>query len=72
MIAESTAATDTEFGSYGLDQCIDLVEAAMKRGNGVKRPPGTDWLEGQRHGDLHARLGAADRASFGGAARPRR
>jgi len=46
MIAESTAATDTEFGSYGLDQCIDLVDAAMKRGNGVKRPAGADWLEG--------------------------
>src|ERR1017187_7359539 len=36
MIAESNAATDTEFGSYGLDQCIDLVQAAMTRGNGVK------------------------------------
>jgi len=47
MIAESTAATDTEFGSYGLDQCIDLVDAAMKRGNGVKRPAGAEWLEGQ-------------------------
>jgi len=46
MIAESNAATDTEFGSYGLDQCIDLVQAAMTRGNGVKRPPGADWLEG--------------------------
>jgi putative selenate reductase molybdopterin-binding subunit len=47
MIAESTQATDTEFGSYGLDQCIDVVDAAMKRGNGVKRPPGEDWLEGK-------------------------
>ena len=47
MIAESTNATDTEFGSYGLDQCIDLVDAAMKRGNDVERPPGADWLEGQ-------------------------
>jgi putative selenate reductase molybdopterin-binding subunit len=47
MIAESTETTDTEFGSYGLDQCLDLVEAAMKRGNGAKRPEGPDWLEGQ-------------------------
>jgi putative selenate reductase molybdopterin-binding subunit len=47
MIAESEATTDTEFGSYGLDQCLDLVQAAMKRGNGVKRPKGADWLEGQ-------------------------
>ncbi len=47
MIAESKEVTDTEFGSYGLDQCIDLVEVAMKKGNGVKRPAGGDWLEGQ-------------------------
>ncbi len=47
MIAESTESTDTEFGSYGLDQCLDMVEAALKRGNGVKRPEGPDWLEGQ-------------------------
>lgn len=46
MIAESTETTDTEFGSYGLDQCLDLVEAAMKRGNGKERPEGPDWLEG--------------------------
>ena len=46
MIAESEAASDTEFGSYGLDQCLDLVQAALTRGNGVKRPDG-DWLEGQ-------------------------
>ncbi len=47
MVAGSTESTDTEFGSYGLDQCLDMVEAALKRGNGVKRPEGTDWLEGQ-------------------------
>jgi putative selenate reductase molybdopterin-binding subunit len=47
MIADSTAPTDTEFGSYGLDQCLDLVESAMARGNGVERPEGRDWLEGQ-------------------------
>jgi putative selenate reductase molybdopterin-binding subunit len=47
MIAESDTATDTEFGSYGLDQCLDLVQAAMVRGNGIKRPEGPDWLEGQ-------------------------
>jgi putative selenate reductase molybdopterin-binding subunit len=46
MIAESEAATDTEFGSYGLDQCLDLVQAALTRGNGMKRPDGADWLEG--------------------------
>ena len=47
MISDNNRVTDTEFGSYGLDQCIDLVEGAMTRGNGVKRPDGDDWLEGQ-------------------------
>ena len=47
MIANSEAATDTEFGSYGLDQCLDLVQAAMTGGNGIRRPDGTDWLEGE-------------------------
>ncbi len=72
MIAESAAATDTEFGSYGLDQCLDLVQQAMVRGNGVKRPEGADWLEGKgiaisMHGAVpptehrsEARLGLGD------------
>jgi putative selenate reductase molybdopterin-binding subunit len=76
MIAESTEATDTEFGSYGLDQCIDLVEAAMKRGNGVKRPAGADWLEGKgmaisMHGSVpptehrsEARLGLGEDGNY--------
>jgi len=76
MIAESTDANDTEFGSYGLDQCIDLVDAAMKRGNGVKRPPGADWLEGQgmaisMHGSVpptehrsEARLGLGEDGNY--------
>ena len=46
MVAESMVASDTEFGSYGLDQCLDLVESALARGN-VRRPAGSDWLEGQ-------------------------
>ncbi|MGA9724850.1 MAG: molybdopterin cofactor-binding domain-containing protein [Candidatus Binatus sp.] len=76
MIAESTAATDTEFGSYGLDQCIELVDAAMKRGNDVKRPPGADWLEGKgmaisMHGSVpptehrsEARLGLGEDGNY--------
>ncbi len=76
MIAESTEATDTEFGSYGLDQCMDLVEAALKKGNGVKRPEGPDWLEGQgiaisMHGSVpptehrsEARLGLRDDGNY--------
>lgn len=36
---------DLVWGSYGLDQCLDLAEAALARGNGVEAPPG--WLVGE-------------------------
>lgn len=36
---------DLVWGSYGLDQCLDLAEAALRRGNGVSAPPG--WLVGE-------------------------
>ncbi|BBX31700.1 aldehyde oxidase and xanthine dehydrogenase [Mycolicibacterium mageritense DSM 44476 = CIP 104973] len=36
---------DLTFGSYGLDQCLDLAEAALRRGNGVAAPEG--WLVGE-------------------------
>jgi CO/xanthine dehydrogenase Mo-binding subunit/aerobic-type carbon monoxide dehydrogenase small subunit (CoxS/CutS family) len=38
--------SDASFGSYGVTECFDLVEAALKRGNGVKKPDGAEWLEG--------------------------
>ena len=37
---------DIEFGSYGLDQCLDLVEKALASGRGVSRPAGDEWVEG--------------------------
>jgi CO/xanthine dehydrogenase Mo-binding subunit len=37
---------DASFGSYGLDQCIDIVEKALASGRGIKKPEGADWLEG--------------------------
>jgi len=46
MIATSAEVNDTEFGSYGLDQCLDAVEIALKRGNDVPPPAGADWLTG--------------------------
>ena len=76
MIAGSEGPTDTEFGSYGLDQCVDLVQAAIKRGNGVTRPSGIDWLEGQgmaisMHGSVpptehrsEARLGLGEDGNY--------
>ncbi len=38
--------SDVEFGSYGIDQCLDLVEQALKSGRGLPKPEGEDWLEG--------------------------
>jgi CO/xanthine dehydrogenase Mo-binding subunit len=38
--------SDAMFGSYGLDQCLDLVEAALGSGRGSARPEGDDWVEG--------------------------
>jgi CO/xanthine dehydrogenase Mo-binding subunit len=39
-------ASDLSMGSYGLDQCMDAVEAALASGRGLKKPAGDDWLEG--------------------------
>ncbi|MCX4098841.1 molybdopterin-dependent oxidoreductase [Nocardia sp. alder85J] len=40
-------ADDIGFGSYGLDQCLDLAEAALRRGNGVRPPAGGRWRVGE-------------------------
>ena len=39
-------ASDVMFGSYGIDQCLDLVEASLKSGRGLPKPEGDEWLEG--------------------------
>lgn len=36
---------DLVWGSYGLDQCLDLAQGALRRGNGVAAPDG--WLVGE-------------------------
>jgi CO/xanthine dehydrogenase Mo-binding subunit/aerobic-type carbon monoxide dehydrogenase small subunit (CoxS/CutS family) len=38
--------TDIGFGSYGLDQCLDLVEKTLASGGGTPKPAGDDWAEG--------------------------
>jgi putative selenate reductase molybdopterin-binding subunit len=38
--------SDASFGSYGIDECLDIVERALAKGNGVSRPDGADWAEG--------------------------
>jgi CO/xanthine dehydrogenase Mo-binding subunit/aerobic-type carbon monoxide dehydrogenase small subunit (CoxS/CutS family) len=47
MLALGDEPNDGEIGSYGLDQCIDIVRGAMARGNGVAAPDGGDWLTGE-------------------------
>jgi CO/xanthine dehydrogenase Mo-binding subunit/aerobic-type carbon monoxide dehydrogenase small subunit (CoxS/CutS family) len=41
------APHDVVIGSYGFDQCLDLVEEALASGRGEKKPDGDDWLEGK-------------------------
>lgn len=36
---------DLIWGSYGLDQCLDLAQDALRRGNGVEAPAG--WVVGE-------------------------
>ena len=38
---------DLTFGSYGLDQCLDLAQSALRRGNGVEPPSGEQWRVGE-------------------------
>ena len=38
--------SDASFGSYGLDQCMDIVESAMAKGGGAPKPEGDEWAEG--------------------------
>jgi putative selenate reductase molybdopterin-binding subunit len=38
--------TDLTMGSYGLDQCLDAVERALRTGKGRPKPDGDDWLVG--------------------------
>ena len=41
------ADDDLTFGSYGLDQCLDLAERALATGNGVAPPDGPQWRVGE-------------------------
>ena len=38
---------DGVIGSYGLDQCLDFVEAALASGRGARKPDSPAWLEGR-------------------------
>ncbi|MBY4229655.1 molybdopterin-dependent oxidoreductase [Rhodococcus fascians] len=45
IVAAHLEGDDLQFGSYGLDQCIDLAENAIRQGNGEPAPPG--WKIGE-------------------------
>jgi putative selenate reductase molybdopterin-binding subunit len=38
--------SDVGFGSYGLDQCMNLVEQRLAAGGGIPKPIGSVWQEG--------------------------
>ncbi len=46
MISVSADKHDVEYGSYGLDQCLDAVEAALAAPGGLPAPTGAQWVTG--------------------------
>ncbi|RYV50089.1 molybdopterin-dependent oxidoreductase [Pengzhenrongella frigida] len=46
LVVTEVEGADLIIGSYGLDQCLDLAEAALTRGNGVEAPAGPQWRVG--------------------------
>ena len=47
FVVNGAPDTDLLFGSYGLDQCLDLVEQSLARGDGDPTPPGDRWAVGE-------------------------
>ncbi len=47
LVSVSTEAHDVQFGSYGLDQCLDAVEQALDGPDDRARPEGEAWSVGQ-------------------------
>jgi hypothetical protein len=47
MIATGTEEPDVQYGSYGLDQCLDLVKSALDHDGGIEAPQSEDWLVGR-------------------------
>ncbi|MHB1171451.1 MAG: molybdopterin-dependent oxidoreductase [Lacisediminihabitans sp.] len=46
VVTDPHEQSDLLYGSYGLDQCLDLVESALTRGNDVEAPTGATWSVG--------------------------
>ena len=47
FVVNGAPDTDLVFGSYGLDQCLDLVEAALAARRRRPRRPATGWAVGE-------------------------
>src|SRR5216683_695803 len=47
LISISDEPDDVEIGSYGLDECLDLVQAALDSGRGRPVPDGDGWRTGR-------------------------
>ncbi len=46
LVVHPEPEADLIYGSYGLDQCLDLAESALRTGNGVAPPIGEHWRVG--------------------------
>ena len=46
VVTDPHEESDLVVGSYGLDQCLDLVEGALERGNATVAPTGATWAFG--------------------------
>jgi len=46
FVDSHVARDDLSFGSYGLDQCLDLVEGSLRTGAGAPSPVGPQWRVG--------------------------
>ncbi|MEE3848812.1 molybdopterin cofactor-binding domain-containing protein [Gordonia sp. LSe1-13] len=47
LISHEEPEPDLLYGSYGLDQCLDLAQEALARGNDVAAPTGDRWRIGE-------------------------
>lgn len=47
FVVNGPPTDDLVFGSYGLDQCLDLVDSALARGDGQPAPEGDRWAVGE-------------------------
>ncbi|WP_064255878.1 molybdopterin-dependent oxidoreductase [Rhodococcus sp. D-6] len=47
LVAAHPEGADLTYGSYGLDQCLDLAERAMARTGGRPAPTGNHWRIGE-------------------------